>query len=234
MEFRPRLNKYEYNLIRGEGNRVLVIGDLHEPFTRSSYLGFCKAMYKKYNCNKVVFIGDILDNHYSSFHDIDPDGHSAASELRRAKKNIRLWHKEFPNAIVTKGNHDEIPARKLFSAGVSKSWMRSMGEVLKTPSWDYVDSVIIDNVKYVHGTGRKARQRAKDDFMSIIQGHYHSESYIEFFVGEKYKYYAMQVGCGMDRQSYASAYGRHFKKMHINVGIVLNNGTLPILEYMKL
>jgi hypothetical protein len=30
------------------------------------------------------------------------------------------------------------------------------------------------------------------------------------------------------------AYSKHFDKMHINCGVVLENGTLPILEYQKL
>ena len=59
--YRPRLNKQEYKFVRGSGNRVLVIGDLHEPFTKVGYLQFCKSIYKKYNCNKVIFIGDCID-----------------------------------------------------------------------------------------------------------------------------------------------------------------------------
>ena len=46
--------------------------------------------------------------------------------------------------------------------------------------------------------------------------------------------FAMQIGCGVDDRSYAMAYGKHFDKMHINCGVVLENGTLPILEYQKL
>jgi metallophosphoesterase superfamily enzyme len=233
-EYRPRLNKHEFELIRGKGSRVLIIGDLHEPFARKGYLEFCESIYNKYNCNRVIFIGDLIDNHYSSFHDTDPDGHSAYEELLKAKANINKWYKVFPDAIVTIGNHDLIPDRKAFSSGLSKTWIKTISEVLEVPNWRFVESTIIDGVKYVHGTARKARQRAKDDFMSVVQGHYHSESYIEFYVGESYKYFAMQVGCGLDRGSYAAAYGRHFKKMHINCGVILENGEVPILEYMEL
>lgn len=233
-EFRPRLNQNEYELLRHSGNRVLVIGDLHEPFAKEGYLEHCVNAYDKYNCNKVVFIGDIIDNHFSSFHETDPDGHSASQELVLAKERIKEWYSVFPEASVCIGNHDLIPNRKVFNAGLSKHWVKKIGDVLDTPNWEYAEDFIIDGVKYTHGTARKAKQRAKDDFISIVQGHYHSESYIEFFVGETYKYFAMQVGCGVDRSAYAMAYGKHFKKMHINCGVVLENGELPILEYMKL
>ena len=78
-EFRPRLNKQENDLILKHRDKsienVLVIGDIHAPFELGKgYLQFCKDTYKEYNCNRVVFIGDIIDNHYSSYHETDADG----------------------------------------------------------------------------------------------------------------------------------------------------------------
>jgi len=215
-------------------NNVLVIGDLHLPFARIGYLNFCKEIYKKYNCNKVVFIGDIIDNHYSSFHETDPDGHSAAEELRLAKLAVAKFYEAFPVAKVCCGNHDNIPIRKAFNGGVSSTWIKSISEVLNTPNWEYSDEFVIDNVLYTHGIGRKAALRMQADLISVVQGHYHSEGYIQYSVGRNYKLFAMQVGCGINDKSYAMAYGKHFNKMHINCGVVLENGRLPILEYMDL
>ncbi len=59
------MNKEIYGIISSK-KRILVIGDLHEPFCLDSYLQHCKDVYAKYNCNRVVFIGDVIDNHYSS------------------------------------------------------------------------------------------------------------------------------------------------------------------------
>ena len=215
-------------------NKVLVIGDLHAPFTRKGYLEFCKGIYDKYDCNQVVFIGDLIDNHFSSFHETDPDGHSAAEELRLAKLEIARWYKTFPFAKVCIGNHDAIPARKSFNGGLSKMWLRSISEVLNTPNWEFSEEFIIDDVLYIHGIGRKAVGRMNADITSIVQGHYHSEGYINYTVGRSKKLFSMQVGCGVDDKSYAMAYGRYFDKMHISCGVVLENGDLPILEYMKL
>ena len=49
---------------------ILVIGDLHEPFCLDGYLEFCIEQYETYNCNQVIFIGDILDNHAFSYQEI--------------------------------------------------------------------------------------------------------------------------------------------------------------------
>jgi len=237
-EYRPRLSESEYRLIQAErkkkNSNTLIIGDLHAPFIKEGYLEFCKSVYKKHNCSNVIFIGDLIDNHFSSFHESDPDGMGAGQELCKAIKELEKWYEAFPVAKVCIGNHDAIPARKAFSSGLSKRWIKSIGEVLDFDGWQYAEEWFINDVLYVHGTGRKARNRCKDDFMSVVQGHYHSESYIEYFVGERFRLYAMQVGCGVDRTAYAMAYGKHFKKMHINCGVVLDNGYLPILEYMKL
>lgn len=216
----------------GKKRRVLIIGDLHEPFTLSGYMDFCLRIYKKYKCNVVIFIGDIIDNHFSSFYDVDPDGHSAGAELYLARKHVAEWYEAFPNAIVTLGNHDKISDRKAFNAGISREWIKPVGDVLETPDWDFCDHVIIDNVKYCHGIGKRAFGRMREDMISIVQGHYHTNSEIRFVDGHNLNLFSMQVGCGFDRDSYAAAYAKHFTYQAYNVGVVLENGTLPIIERM--
>ena len=217
----------------GEKHNVLVIGDLHAPFIRNGYLEFCIEMKKKWKCQKVVFIGDLIDNHYSSYHETDPDGYSAIEELEKAKRQIRGFYRAFPQAIVTIGNHGSIPDRKAFTSGISKSWIKSISEMLNTPNWTYVDSHWDNDILYCHGLGRKAHTRMKQDMVSVVQGHYHSESYIRYQVGRDRKTFAMQIGCGIDNNKYAMAYAKNFMRQHINVGIVLKN-KIPILEYMDL
>ena len=76
-QIRPRLSgnkRAAYENLTKKERRILVIGDLHAPFTLTGYLEFCENIYAKYNCNQTIFIGDIIDNHYSSFHTTDPDG----------------------------------------------------------------------------------------------------------------------------------------------------------------
>ena len=232
------LNKEEEKQLaedsRFKNKNILVIGDLHAPFIREGYLEFCKEIYLKYQCTDVVFIGDIMDQHFSSFHEIDPDGHSAGEELRLAKNQIQKWYKAFPVAKVCLGNHDLIPQRKIFNAGVSKVWLKNIGDILDTPNWEYAEEFLIDDVLYTHGTGRKADIRMQQDLISVVQGHYHSESYIKYSVGKRSKLFALQVGCGVNDKSFAMAYGKYFAKNHINCGVVLNGGNLPVIEYMNL
>jgi hypothetical protein len=70
-----------------------------------------------------------------------------------------------------------------------------------------------------------------NDLTSIVQSHYHSQSYINFVQGNNQRIFAMQVGCGIDSDSFAFAYAKNFPRLHLNCGVLID-GTLPILEYM--
>lgn len=235
-DFRPRLKgnikKAYENLVKVE-DKILVIGDLHEPFCLDGYLAHCKAIYAKHNCNKVIFIGDVIDNHYSSFHEPDPDGLGGGDELELATKRLSKWYKAFPVADVCIGNHDRIVTRKAFSGGVPKRWIKSMAEVLETPNWIYDTKFIYDNVQYIHGESGRASKKAKDDMMSTVQGHRHTEMFTEFIVGANYKVFGCAVGCGIDVRSYAMAYGKNFKKPAIGCAVIFG-GEYAINEPMLL
>ena len=228
-EYRPFIPHIE-----GE-ERVLVIGDLHAPFTHKDYLKFLLSVYKKYQCNRVIFIGDILDNHYSSYHESDPDGYGAGEELDRAISVLKPYIEAFPIADVCIGNHDRNIMRKAFSSGIPKAWIKGFSDVLGAPDWNFVDSIIYNGVRYSHGdkTGR-ALTSYKRDLISTVSGHFHSTMGLDYHVGLNHRIFGLQVGCGVDDTSYALSYGAGSKKSILGCGVVLDNGTLPILETMRL
>ena len=211
---------------------VLVIGDLHLPFTLEGYLEHCIEVYKKYNCDTVVFIGDILDLHFTSYHETSTEGYGATQEHDLSVEMLRKWYKAFPKAYVTIGNHDALIYRKAMSAGISKRWIQNYSQVLGTPGWEWVTDVVIDDVLYTHGT-TNAYTKAKQNLMSTVQGHLHSQAGIQFYVGAKSRIFGFQIGCGVDMKSYAMEYGRNFPKPVISCGVVIE-GLHPYLEVMDL
>ena len=213
--------------------RVLVVGDVHSPFDLSSYLRHLKFVYDTFNCDTVVFIGDIVDNHYSSFHGTDPDGLGGGDELDYAIARVQRYYEVFPEAYVIIGNHDRMTARKAFAGGVPKQWIRNYNEVLKVPNWKFVTELEIDNVLYFHGEGGTARSKFKSEEQSVVQGHLHTQAYIEWLFSQKDRKFAMQVGTGIDFSQYAFAYAKAGKKPAISCGVVLN-GDYPFLIPMNL
>lgn len=218
----------------GDPNNVLVIGDLHEPFCLDGYLDFCREKQEQFNCGTVVFIGDIIDNHYSSYHENESDTYGPNEEFDRAKQKVLNWYEVFPKATVCIGNHDRIVARKAKTAGISERWLKSYADVLETPNWKFVMEVVINDVCYNHGEGGEASSRMSKELLSQVQGHLHAKFYIQYGVGAKHKVFGMQVGCGIDRHSFAFSYGKNGPKPVIGCGVVLEKGTLPILLPMDL
>tara|TARA_B100000519_G_C14064731_1_gene353820 strand:- start:239 stop:715 length:477 start_codon:yes stop_codon:yes gene_type:complete len=149
---------------------------------------------------------------------------SGGTELEYAIEEVAKWNKAFPVADVLIGNHDRMIMRKAFDSDVPKQWIKSYNEVLGT-NWNWVERIVYDNVQYVHGEGGTARTKAKNDMMSTVQGHIHTQCYTEWLVGRNFRVFGMQVGCGIDGGSYAAAYAKHFKKQAIGCGVVLGGHT---------
>ena len=231
---RYRLKQHEIAALEkmreSEARNILVIGDLHLPFVLDGYLEFCLEQYETYNCNQVIFIGDILDNHAFSYHEPDPDGDAAGLELDKAIEQVAEWYKAFEGVHVDVciGNHDRMAARKSMTGGIPKAWIKSYNEVLNTPDWNWVESVVYDDVLFEHGEGGQAAAKAKNNLMSSVCGHTHTLAYTQWFVGKRFKVFGTQVGCGVDSTTYAAAYAKNYKKQAIGCAVILNNGKTPI------
>ena len=226
-DIRPRINaqqKKALDYLRAKERRILVIGDLHCPFELDGYFEFCLDTYDRFACNQVIFIGDLIDSHATSRHETDPNGLSAKTELEQAIADLQKWREAFPVADVIVGNHDRVVMRRAFSSSIPSMWIKSFNEVLGT-SWNWSERMEYDDVQFVHGEGGSARMKAKNDLQSTVQGHIHTQAYVEWMVGNRTKLFSMQVGCGLDRETYAAAYAKHYKKQAIGCGVVIGGHT---------
>ncbi|MCP4341340.1 MAG: metallophosphoesterase [Desulfobulbaceae bacterium] len=221
------------NIKKIADRNILVLGDTHEPFCLPGFREFCYELYIKYGCTHVIHLGDFLDNHYSSYHETDPDGYGGNDELSLVKKRIAKWNKIFPVMDVCLGNHDKMIMRKAMSGGIPSAWIKNFNDVLNV-KWNWKPSFLYDNVLYRHGDKMVGSTNVLDGGCSIVQGHAHSVSRIIDKVGHgPYgSVFGMQLGCGIDWESYAMLYTE--KKPVIGAGVILDNGRLPIRELMKL
>ena len=228
--FRPRLNSGEYDLIKSfrNSNGVGIIGDRHAPFTHPDYFKFVYEVFNKFQVNTIVDIGDDTDFHAISYHESDPDGHSAGSELDLARKEHEQWWKAFPEVQGCIGNHSALPHRKLQTAGLPKSMFKTYNEMLGYPdgwTWKHVHE--IDNVLYQHGTGSSGQMgavnRARDNRQSTVIGHIHSFGGVMYSASDRDMIFGMNVGCGVDVDAYAMAYGKVYsKKPTLGCGVVID------------
>jgi hypothetical protein len=216
-------------------SRVLVIGDVHEPVGHPGYLSFCQHLAEKWQPNKIVFIGDILDFHGISFHAKNPDCPGPRDETEQAALGVKRWYEAFPKADVMIGNHDERVHRLAASVGIPSKFLKNYSDVWGTPKWKWGYDADIDGVHYFHGTGcsgmRPAFNRALQSCMSTVMGHCHSVGGVQWMAGPTTRLFGMDTGCGIDIDAAAMAYGKYFaRKPVLSAGVVIDG--IPYHEIM--
>ncbi len=217
-----------------------IIPDTHIPFEHKNSLDFCYETFKKYKCNKIIHIGDVLDFHSISNHDHNPDGFSPKQEMDEAKKHLEKWYKAFPKVDVCIGNHDERVERACWKYGLSAHYFKDLKDIIGFPKkWNYTFDSYTFGIRFFHGMGYGGdfahAKAVKENQCSIVMGHLHSNAGVMWTANERNRCFGLAVGCLIDRSSYAFKYGRDFrKKPIIGCGVVLDNGKYPMFIPMDL
>lgn len=229
-----KLERNSYSL-----DNILVIADMHEPFCKKGYLEHCIAIKDKYQCGRIILIGDEVDLCGVSQWEKDPDGFSAGTEAELAQAKMKVWYTAFPEAFVCIGNHTARPFRQAKANGVPKKFIKSYEEAWEAPkTWKWADSWEFNNVHFTHGTGHSgpnaAIKIATRHRQNTVIGHIHSEAGIQYSASKIDLVWGMQVGGALDDKSYAAHYAKdQLKKSIVGCGVVVD-GILPIYEPMIL
>ena len=218
-------------------SRILVIGDLHIPWERKGYFEFCCDLYKVWNCDTVIFIGDVVDSHAVSFHPKHPNLPGALQEYELARAGVQRWYKRFKKAVVVTGNHDERIIRLANSVGIPDVYLKSYKKNWGTYNWKWKYDHVVDDIYFYHGTGQggiyPASNAVRKMLMSCVLGHNHTASGVKYYANPQRRIFACDVGCGIDDAKMAFAYGRHNKQRSILSAAVIVDG-VPYVEPMKI
>lgn len=221
-----------------ERENVLVIGDIHLPFSHKLYLDFCQRMRDKYKCGAVVFIGDVFEHHALGFWPHDPSGQSAGDELSHAVEMAKKWYWAFPDAKICIGNHDERYFRQAFKAGIPTNYLKSYNEVFHCPEgWQWAYTHQIGEVLYTHGTGytgqNAAARVAIESMSSVVIGHTHSWGGVQWVGTPGKSIFGLNAGCGVDISTYPMQYAAHMRRIPVlGCGVVIDNGKNAYFERM--
>ena len=220
-------------------SRVLIIGDTHEPYTLDGYLEFCLDMADQWCVDRVVHIGDLVDHHSLSFHDSEPLIHDVHGEYHSALERLERWYRAFPQLTLIAGNHDLIPARQLKKLGMEPTiWMKPIEKLYEMPKgWEVRDDLWIDGIYYHHGHTAMGvngfRNDAERRMARTVTGHNHSNAGVSATASATQLVWGLAVGCGVDNDQMAFAYGKNFaRKPIISCGIVEDEH--PHVEFMDL
>lgn len=211
------------------GRPTLVFSDVHAPFDHRDFPDFLRRVNDRYKCGKVVCLGDLVDNHTISRHTKEPCADGLYTELDNAKDRLKIYTTIFPEVTYVLGNHDLRPEMIAKECGIGARYLKTMHELLSLPDgWECAgDEFIADDVLYCHGincSGKNgALNKAIQERMSVCIGHSHSFGGIQFSANKRDTIFGMNVGCGIDENRYAFAYGKHSKfRSTLGCGVVFS------------
>jgi predicted phosphodiesterase len=208
---------------------VGVIADLHVPFNHPNYLPFLVDTFKRYGVETVVSIGDLVDHHAMSRFQSETCALGAVDELEVSKVTLKKYSQAFPTVQVCAGNHDLIPVRQAATVNIDERYLKSLFEVLELPkTWTLEEEFVIDDVLYKHGINCLGKDGAINaaiqERMSTVIGHSHSFGGCKYSANKRNIIFGLNVGCGIDINAYAFAYGKHAKfRPTIGCGIVFDS-----------
>ena len=134
-------------LILGPRGNTLIISDMHMPYHHRDALDFLWALHLSYDFVQVLCVGDLLDHHRGSYHESEVDAMDAETEYLMARDGAQELQAMFPKMVITKGNHDSLPERKLKSVGLPTSMLSDYNRVYELDSgWKWVDQYMFDSL----------------------------------------------------------------------------------------
>jgi hypothetical protein len=194
--------------------RTLVIPDLHAPFHHIDALPFLKAVKEAFKTDAAVCLGDEADGHALSYHETNPDLHSAGDELELAAAFLQELHKVFPVMRLCESNHGSLLYRRATTHGIPKGMLKSYEDIYQVKGWTWHEEVIETikpglQVVFRHSFGQTIHTSLpRQGGVCCVQGHYHSKANVEWLETPTLRLFGMTCGWLGDKNSLAFAYNR--------------------------
>lgn len=221
-------------------NRILVVGDLHAPYTHPDAINFLRHIRDTYNPDMVIQMGDETDGHAISFHDSDPNLDSAGVELEKAKLVLEEVHELFPNLLVCDSNHGSLVYRRAKAHGLPVQFIKKYRDILfpehGAPAWSWADAWVLNTplgpVRFQHQVSGDFMLNASHERTSLVLGHEHGRFEVQYAASSNALYFGAYAGCLIDRKSLAFAYGKLHRKKPILGCMVITDGCPQLIPML--
>lgn len=180
---------------------ILVISDTQAPFHHPDTIAFLSEIKKQFKPTFILHIGDLGDFHSLNFHGVNPNLPSAHDELIQLRSFVKDLAKLFPCMTIVDSNHDALPKRKAHSVGIPDAMLKDERGILQAPAtWKFISELVF---KLPNGLWCKAKHNFSSNLlldsirqgMSLICGHLHSKSFIQWWQNDHGINFAVQTGC---------------------------------------
>lgn len=216
-------------ILQEDSKVILTISDLQIPYEHPDAFDFIECLYSELGPDKVICMGDEVDQHRMARFDPDPDSAGAGDELKAARKKLEKYYELFedePEVLVCMSNHTQRIYKKAFHAGIPEAYLRPINEWLSAPdTWHWGSHFIENGVCYEHGDAQggqyAARNLALRNRRSTVIGHHHSHGGVWYLANDDEMIFAMNTGCLIDPCSLAFKYAKNAAfKPTLGTGIV--------------
>lgn len=220
--------------------RVLVVGDLHAPYTHPDAIPFLRHVRDTYCPDMVIQVGDETDGHAISFHDSDPNLDSAGVELEKAKLVLEEVHDLFPNLLVCDSNHGSLIYRRAKAHGLPVQFIKKYRDILfpdhGAPGWSWADAWVLNTplgpVRFQHQVSGDFMLNASHERTSLVLGHEHGRFEVQYAASSSALYFGAYAGCLIDKDSMAFAYGKLHRKKPILGCMVITDGCPQLIPML--
>lgn len=226
--------------VPGVCRRILVVGDLHAPYTHPDAIDFLRSVRDEYSPDMVVQVGDETDGHAISFHDSDPNLDSAGVELEKAKAVLEEVHALFPNLLVCDSNHGSLVYRRAKAHGLPVQFIKKYRDILfpdhGAPAWSWADAWVLNTplgpVRFQHQVSGDLMLNASHERTSMVIGHEHGKYSVTYAASSTALYFGAYAGCLIDRKSMAFAYGKLTRAKPILGCMVITEGCPQLIPML--
>lgn len=221
-------------------NRIMVVGDLHAPYTHPDAIEFLRHVRDSYRPDMVIQVGDETDGHAISFHDSDPNLDSAGVELEKAKLVLEEVHELFPNLLVCDSNHGSLVYRRAKAHGLPVQFIKKYRDILfpehGAPGWSWADAWVLNTplglVRFQHQVSGDFMLNASHERTSLVLGHEHGRFEVQYAASSSALYFGAYAGCLIDKDSMAFAYGKLHRKKPILGCMVITDGCPQLIPML--
>jgi len=202
-------------LKRYNNDRVLIYGDLHAPYQDKGALDFLADINREYKPDRVIDVGDTLDQHPLSRFPKDPSANTVIKEFNKAKKVIKKLGKIFPRVDIMKSNHCERLYMRATHAGIPREYILPYKEVIGAPEgWRWHEDLTITinatrkQIFFAHTKAGSTLNIAKAYGSHVAFGHKHNLFGVQYFTVPSGEYFAIDVGSLISDKGYPFQYNK--------------------------
>lgn len=133
-------------MLVGGKKSFLIISDAHFPYHHRDMFAHLIALDAYYGFDEILCVGDLIDHHAGSYHESEPDALSPEDEYYAAQECLWELQSLFPKMTITFGNHDQIPERKLKTAGLPSMMVSDYNSLYDLENqWLWLDEYKFDS-----------------------------------------------------------------------------------------